>query len=273
MNFDCVDPEFERYKNIWYQNPDVLFNIIECLKYHETVFIRMEAPATIRCIKANAIPYLISNFKRYKFIEQPFNMYQSLGMFPNMPMFSFSINERREQQDQFNDNFLDYMKGYDLLLDIDNEDLRLAYSSAVLTKKIFDDYKLPYTCLFSGKKGFHFRIEYNLFPLALKKLTMEALCDLFKDFAYNFAKKHNIPDLDLGIYDLRRIAKTPYSIVYPYYFVALPLSDQQFNNFTFEMVSLPFLLEQNIHRRGLLTRIGDSENMIKLMNDCGVYIE
>lgn len=267
MQFEIINPKFQHYRELWYQNEDVLFNIIECLKYRETVLIRLESPTTIRCIKANAIQYLMMNFRRYKFFEQPYNLYQSLSIYPNMPMFSFMPNKRREQQDDFNDKYLDYMTGYDLLFDIDNEDLRLAYSTTYTIKTILDDNKIPYYLLFSGQKGFHIRVNYEDFSDELKQMPFEELCELFKNFAFDFQQKYNLPDLDISIFDLRRIAKTPYSVTYPYYFVALPLSDEQFNRFSFEMVSLPILLGKNMYNRGLLKRAGQKEALYKLIKE------
>lgn len=262
-----VDEQFERLKKLWYSHYNVKFELVRNLMYREAVFIKIaEKSAVIRCMKINATPYLDANIKRFKFNEETMNLYGSLGHFPNLPMFSFNMKDKRIQQDDFNKKFLDYMKGFDLLIDIDNEDLQLAYASAVKVKKIFDEYNVPLWLQYSGSKGFHCRIDYIDLPKYMKDMSWVELSEYYKRFAENLRMIEGIPDIDLSVFDLRRIAKTPYSVVYPYYFIALPLSDEEFNNFNLEMVSLPYNLNriEKIRKRGLLKRKGTSEGILQM---------
>jgi hypothetical protein len=56
----------------------------------------------------------------------------------------------------------------------------------------------------------------------------------------------------VGIYDLRRVFKVAYTLDYKTGNVALPLSDDQFNRFSWDMV-LPERIG-SVKQRGLLTR-------------------
>jgi hypothetical protein len=78
-----------------------------------------------------------------------------------------------------------------------------------------------------------------------------------------------VKDIDTTIFDLRRIKKVPYSVVYPYYRVALPLSDEQFDNFSLNDVFLPNLIEERefMKKRQLLTRKGNPNAILELMRD------
>jgi len=261
-----MDEEFESMRKLWYKNENILFNIIESTKYRETAFL---GEYCVRCMKVNAVRYLQKNFDRNRFFQKPFMIYFSLSKFPNIPMFSFNQQERREQQDEFNTNYLKFITGYDFLFDFDNPNLMLSYSTTYKVKKIFDERKIPYSLIFSGSKGFHIRVHYEDMCDELKSMSFPDLCLLFKTFAENFKLKEKLFDIDLGIFDLRRIAKVPYSIAYPFYFVALPLTDEQFENFSLKQVSLPYLLERTdkLYKRGILKRDGVKGNFKKLIDE------
>lgn len=256
---------FERMRRFWYHQPEILFNMVHQLKYRETVFIR--DGCVHRCIKANAVKFLEMNFERYHFHDEPFNVYSSLAWFPDMPMFSFNRQEKREQMDEFNQNFEGYINKYDFLMDIDNPKITQALKTFRLAKRKFDKAKVPYWCLFSGTKGFHIRVDWDDFPKRLKEMPAQELADLFKKFSENFSAINGLDDIDYSIYDLRRISKTPYSIVYPYYFIAMPLTGRQIADFDLKEMSLPYNMTRvhNFNRRGVLKRDGTAEGFDKLI--------
>lgn len=262
-----LDPKFEALRRTWYSNQLILYQIIENLKYKETVFLR--SGCVHRCIKANAIRFLEMNFDRYKFFKEPFNLYGSLAHYPDMPSFSFNRVEKRQEQDQFNLDYQDYMTKYDFLIDIDNPDLAHAL---VTLKKSMEHFKgVPYYTIFSGTKGFHIKVDYDDFPDEFKQMSFVDLCNLFKRFAENFSLVNNLTDIDYSIYDLRRIAKTPYSVVFPYYFVALPMSDDMIHNFELEEYSIKTCLSKvsEMRNRGVLKRQGTGEAFAKLIKKYG----
>lgn len=262
------DPKFEALRRVWYTNQSILYNIIECLKYRECVFIA-KGKGVIRCVKANAIRFLQMNFERYHFLEHPMNLYGSLSLFPSMPMFSFSRQEKRKEQDDFNIEYKQYLKGYDFLMDIDNPNIKSALRTLMTSQEHFQG--IPYYVLFSGTKGMHLKVDYEDMPQEFKDMPIPDLCDLFKRFAENFSLINNLPDVDYSIYDLRRIAKTPYSVVYPYYFIALPMSDEQITNFDLKEYSIKTQIQKipELRNRGLLKRPGTGEAFAKLINKYG----
>ncbi len=269
-----IIPELEKMSKIWYNTPAIAFELIASMKHRESVFIAKNRPTVQRMLKINAVRYMYMNFDRYKFYDEEFlyNVYSSVAHFPSLPMSSFKWEEKKEQVALFNANFIDYVKGYDLFIDLDNENPKLVYASTKRLKQIFDKYQLPYSLIFSGAKGFHINIEYKDLPEKLQQMKYKDLSILFKLFAYELKISEKIKDIDTSIYDLRRIRKTPYSIVYPFYYIALPLSNEQFDNFSFDMVFLPNLIDEatKFTHRGLLTRDGNNENLLKLMSDIAI---
>jgi len=263
------DPEWEKLKQEWYSHVCVKYEIIKNLMHRETAVIHVvNSKKTLRCLKINAVRYLEMNDSRYKLFEEPYNIYASLSKFPNLPVFSFSTYVKRQQQQQFNKEYKDYITEFDYLMDIDNEDISKARETCLEVKKIFDKFKVPYSVMFTGKKGFHIRVSYEDFPDWLKQKSWDEMSTILKTFSENIRLLNNLPDIDLAVYDLRRIAKIPYSVVYPYYFIALPLSDDQLENFTLEMVSLPVWMKkaETVKNRGMLKRKGKKEAFGNLLN-------
>lgn len=263
-------PELEDMSKLWYNSPSIAFNMIDSMKFRESVLIAKNRVAVQRMLKINAIRFMYKNFERYRFHgdEYLYNVFNSVAHFPQLPMTSFKAETKKDEMALFNANYGDYIKGYDLFIDLDNENMDLVYASTKKLKDLFDKYKLPYVLTYSGSKGFHLTIDYKDLPDQIKDLPYKDIAHLFKLFAYELKISEKIKDVDNSIYDLRRIKKTPYSVVYPYYRVALPLSDEQFNNFKVSDVFLPNLIEkvESFNHRGLLTREGTSEGLLKLMS-------
>jgi len=269
-------PELEKLKRLWYNTDSIAFEIINAIKYRETAFIPVNKQTNIanRYLKINAVRYLSKNFFRFGFFEtnKLYNLYNTISVLPNMPMFSFKPEEKKLEQKEFSENFEKYITKYDLFFDIDmeeGEDFNLVYSSTYRLKKLLDDYKIKYSLFFSGNKGFHLKVYYDDFPEQFKKISFDKLAYLFKTFAFTLKRFYKIPNLDLKIFDLKRLSKTAYSVVYPYYYVALPLTDEQFDNFSFNEVFLPNLIDKtdSMRQRGLLIRAGEPENLLSLMID------
>lgn len=263
-----MDAKFEEMRKKYYQEETVQFLLIESMKFREGAFIKLPTedkpnPATVRCVKASAVRFLRMNMQRFDFISQACQMYSSVARFSSMPVFSFNLAQRRKEQDDFNNNFWGYMDGYDFLADIDNPDLRIAYATAYRVKQIFDAAKVPYTIIFSGNKGFHIRVFYEDFSDDMKALPKQDLIDLLKKFAENFRAVNGLHSLDLSIFDGRRLGKAVYSLCYNDYLIALPLTDEQMENFKLEEMSLPYWLApenfKRLYKRGLLKREGKPE--------------
>lgn len=279
MSNSLIKPieEMEDMRKLWYHTDAVAFEMVKCMRYRESVFIANRHKAVQRMLKINAVRFLYKNFDRFHFFNDyyMYNVYHSVSHFPNMPMTSFKVEEKQKQQVEFNEKFDSFITGYDLFLDLDNPDFQLVYSSAKRLKNIFDKYQIPYNLIYSGKKGIHITVEYPNLPQELKRLKFDVLANLFKLFAYELKINRKIMDIDTSIFDLRRIKKVAYSVVYPFYRVALPLSDEQFDNFKLADVFLPNLIHKasQMRNRGLLTRKGTPDGLMRLMRDLALERE
>jgi hypothetical protein len=263
------EEKLEQLRANWYSSEPVMFEIVKCLKDRETTFI---GNFVMRNIKAHAIRYLESNMNRFHFLKDKMNLYNSLSMFYGMPMFSYNKEERKKQQLEWNEGFRNSMIGYDFLFDIDCDfNPKFSYATTWKVKEIFDRYNIRYYLLFSAGKnnGFHIRVSYEDFPEWMKKMDWDKLCDMIKRFAFRFKAIEGLEFIDDSIFDLRRVAKCPYSCVYPYFRIALPLSDEQFTNFDLNKMTLQYWTKhiEEIRNRGLLKREGDPENFGRLIKD------
>jgi len=266
-----------RYK--WYNSEPIQYQLIEGLKYHEGVFLKNVGGGGVRNLKINSVGFLIPNMKEWKFINGLYNLYQSLGTFPEMERASWNRIEYKKQKEDFRKNHMNQMKGYDFVFDIDRlqdeSDLTNCYNSAKKVKKFLDENKIIYYLIFSGQKGFHFRIDYNDFGKYLKSLSMPKIISILKLFSERVKYIERIPNIDLSIIDSRRFIKTPYSVVIPdpKYFpihefrIAMPLSDLQFEDFKIEnyLLSKQIYNINNLRNRGILKREGNPEGFSELV--------
>jgi hypothetical protein len=266
-------------RNEYYSDDSVLFEIVKCLGGRETVFLgkkNEEERITIRCIKAHSVKFLVENMKAFNFLKYDLNIYYSLAHLYNMPMFSFFLKERKEQQAVFNDNFLKYMMGFDFAIDFDNH----LYDEATKMNKIlptaqvledvktvvevFDDYKIPYSVRCSGS-GFHINIESKHFePLKINN-ELQLFASINKKLSDIFILQSICGSTKA--YDKRMIWKCPYSHDYKSGNVALPLSPEQVENFDFQMVKPETVIKNGIRDRGILERKGSSKGIMDFVRE------
>jgi len=123
----------------------------------------------VRCIKAHCSSYLLNNMKAFDFWNRKYNLYHSIYLFHDMPMFSYLPQRRREQQQDFFRNYDNYVEGVDFVMDFDgdknlpiDERVQAARNATIQVCKILDEYTVPYCVIFSGSKGFH--VEVRDFP-------------------------------------------------------------------------------------------------------------
>jgi hypothetical protein len=73
---------------------------------------------------------------------------------------------------------------------------------------------------------------------------------------------------DGSFYALRRIWKVAYSWDIKTDNIALPLTDHQFENFTFEIVKPDYVVKNiKLFKRGMLYRYGNTQNFDKLVKE------
>lgn len=262
-------------RNIWYENPEILYNIITICKEREIVFLaktkkeEKDIHYTVRNIFAHYINFLKSNFDAFHFYERPYNVYYSLATFKKINRFSFEPNMRKIQRTEFNLNAINNMSSFDFGLDFDAKDLEHWHDAWLDAKKIKDDldfFGVAYSIKFSGGKGFHIRIPYSSLPNHLKITSdindVDNIFIFLKTIAELMSVHYDLKTLDLGVFDPRRIWKCDYSITCDTGLVVFPLSDFQFENFNLNIVSPITVLKGGIRNRGILIRNNTTNNNI-----------
>jgi len=258
-----------------YYNTKVLFEVINKLKGKEVAFLSKNKAT--RCIKAHSYKFLLKNMAAFGFVKNPQNIYYSLANLKNMPMFSFSWEKRKKQQADFNKNFEHYVTSIDIGFDFDNHDktkegLDAAYNDTKTLKQVFDDYKLPYELKSSGS-GFHININ-GVHLLECGYYDVEQQLNIFVHMIHQIKEIFNLKTLDTSVTDIRRIWKAPYSLDIKSGNVALPLTDNQFDNFDSKILNPEYVLKNiKLFKRGNLERNRTkSENLKKFIKDY-VYFE
>ena len=240
---------------------------------------------------------------RYKFMQNKYNIYRSVAYLNGMPMHSFNPYIKKEQQMFMVQYFKDYVVDYDLVFDFDThfeleaekddkmviatlkelnidydvvskknkniyniskeDKFKIAYNEAKEFKKeILDYYKVPYSLKISGS-GIHFEIE-GKYANSVEDNPLQKV-KVFGMFANDIKTIFSFYSLDLSIYDLRRIWKVAYSYDIKTGNIALPLTDEQFNHFSFDMVKPDNI--GDVRNRGLLVRYANQDNYLEMQEN------
>jgi hypothetical protein len=165
----------DQLRREWYSRADVQQNIVPCICGREVAFmlpnsLRGESGNyPVRCIKAHCSSYLLNNMRAFDFFNRKYNLYHSIYLVRNMPMFSYLPQRRREQQQEFFKNYDNYVEGLDFVMDFDGDKnlpveqrVDAARIATMQVCRILDEYEVPYCVIFSGSKGFH--VEVRDFP-------------------------------------------------------------------------------------------------------------
>lgn len=252
----------------------VLFEMIKALKHRELSFIspKPEKKLAIRYLVALTVEYLKKHLNWISFNEKFANMYMSVAVLKDIPVFSYNLAERLndEKYKDFNKNYVQHIIGSDLFFDFDGkEDYELCLSEFKTMKKILDEFKVPYWAMSSSKKGFHIHIPFEFMPSGKTEESIKILASVL----YNISGIYSFKTLDLSISDHKRLCKLPYSPVIDGS-VCLPLNDYQIENFRPDMIEIDNVLRLiKIFNRGLLVRkfgLTDEElskNVAKFLED------
>ena len=233
-------------------------------------------------------------------INKP-NLYRGVATLKNIPNFTFNPKIRSsETMPWFIGDFNKEIKCYDLFFDFDDsyekedktvikgswDDVRACVRDL---KDYFDEYNIPYSLIFSGNKGFQIIISGEL--LEIEKIERGNIFP-HKTIQENIKKMLDLKFLDLSNNGVNsRLCKVPYSLVlrgedkkenggslvnHPEekMNIALPLSDEQFENFKIEDMNCynVFAKVKGIKDRGMLERFSNlsiekkRENLAEFIN-------
>lgn len=235
----------------YYNYPFIKFQIFPLCKNREVFFKGEDNKIHIRPLAIYSMDGVSFNVNRF-FPNRKYHFFASVAKvdfnrFGNPPS---DLKDLAGYRKRFHEEFENFVTGYDFVIDIDHEDLKKAHEIAFDIKQIYDKYKLPYYLIFSGKKGFHFRIDWDdiqteLSPFEFKEKTKILAENIANSIGYKFQQ-----DID-SIYDLKRVLRVPYSVHPVTNKIALPLTDAQFEYFQPVNHSL-----ENIFRTVLLKNRG-----------------
>lgn len=279
MMFDMDEEQRDKIleeRKKWYNLTYVNFEIVKCLNDRELCFLSAkseERKFPVRYLMAFSINYLKKHMERFGFLKNLMNMYHSVSVLKDLPIFSYNPRKRKEdyRYKEFNENYEDYVVGYNLFIDLDSKgDWKKALQDTLEIKKIFDEYRVPYYILSSSLKGgFHVHIPSEYMP---KKNIHELIAEI-NEVVYNIRGIYSLESIDTSIFDIKRVCKVPYSLSSDGG-VCLPLSDEMLKIFTPEMIKTENVLKKiMIKNRGLLLRTHNldkdtlKKNVLKLFED------
>jgi hypothetical protein len=238
------------FYNEYYRNTEILFELIKQLKGKE--FILFDGKTAIRGLKAHYIKMLEYYFGIYGVGSYYYpNLYISVANFMNMPSFSDNLKTRNEELRIFRGSFENFVTGYDYLLDIDllnKDDFKETYNEALILFQYFKKY-IPFSIRFSGN-GFHIIIDNKYFSFLNKNEVIDFQKFFTSSLLYSFKKqKIDLKCVDWKIISKRRMYKLPYSLDIKSNHICYPLTEDEFLNFDYNLVTYPF--KENIKNRGV----------------------
>lgn len=279
---DYTNKDFSKVYDEYYADERVLKAITDNLLNRETTFMGFSRDTTKeyvwRCIKAHNPTYLKNNFTGFNFFSRFYNIYHSVAILKNMPVFTFNMQMRMEQQNQFNQNFMSYVTGFDYVVDFDADKITkdnlyskepkdAFWREVQIVKHCFDKGGVPYTMKASSNEGFHLVVDDKYFVGGLQEKLQFGMI-LTKELKHLFG----LETPDLTIYNFRRVWKVPYSLDIRTGAVALPINEEEFNKVRNDNSLLipENVLKMDLVNRGMLERPFNYKLFVKFMEDMEV---
>lgn len=246
----------------YYDKSYVKFGIMQSCKNREVACI--PKARAFKIVSSNSLDTILK-FVNWK--TKPVKIYRSVAKLKEIPMFTFNPKLRSSETGPwFRNDFDNLIYEYDLFLDfdVDKESIQAEIPKALQEVKevleVFNQFKVPYYVQFSGNKGFQILIDGQYMPeprmekgaVQPAKLVQERLKQLL-DLKYLDLSNNGVGN---------RLCKIPYSLCPTMedqseeeMNVALPLSDEQIENFNIADMKLKRIYESvNLYNRGVLER-------------------
>src|SRR3990167_8477270 len=239
----------------WYEKKYIKFLLLESLKDRELAFLGTNN-CNVRALRGKCLYDLETAFKLVNWGKNKPNMYRSVAKIKNIPNFTFNPKQRSSQTILWYENEFDKdIYEYDIFGDFDGNDeteLMQVLEEVKELKVYLDNYQVPYYIQASGKKGFHLFIPGEYIPI--EKIDNGVIYP-HKTILENIKEMFSFKYMDLAHAGVgNKLCKVPYSLVGEN--VVLPLSDEQINNFSPEMIRIDKVLNNiPLIRRGVLERL------------------
>lgn len=238
----------------YYSHTFVRFEILKQLRGKEFACLdKIEHKGNIRYMNALNYDYLLLYFAKLRLVTRNLTFYHSVANLKNLPRINFNLKTRMKEDDyiNFDKNFEQNMTGFDFFLDFDcKENFEIGYKEVKEFKSVLEELQVPYYILNSSARGFHIVIPTEFF----NEENIPENVKLFNKIGNNIKIIYGFESLDTSIWDSHRLKKLPYSYVEDGT-IALPLNDDQFNNYSIEKVKCKNVLKNVILKnRGLLLR-------------------
>ena len=247
----------------WYNRVEVIYELVKCMGARESALLGKANP--VRCMKIHNIEAMKSNFNAFHFLERPYNLYISLAKLNGMPCFCYRPDERKKQQQVFNDEFTRYLYGYDWGNDFDNKgNFNKLKKEVFVFVEVLREFKVTHYIKSSGN-GLHVIVPWEVIApfYDLPRENEELIQDL-EDMGMRMKDIYTLPLLDTSVYQLRRIWKCPYSFDIKSGNIALPISYEELKKAKEGFNSCENAAKLDIRNRGLMVWQGEPEGFKKL---------
>ncbi len=195
----------EQKLELYYNDINNQIKIATQLKNKETIFLNKQG-MIIRGIKADSINYLLKNMDYYRFYKNKYNLYNSIAIFRNFPVFSWKKDHRKKQYDIWTGQkkYLPNITDYSFYMDFDNKDdnFELCKNETMQVSDYLNSKKVKHIIIFSGS-GFHIKAE--MVKDQKNPETTREVCKRIMD-------KFLLKTPDTSIYRWQGIIKTLWSV-------------------------------------------------------------
>lgn len=183
------------------------------------------------------------------------NLYRGVASIKDIPKFTFNPKTRSSETNPwYRKEYNNHIIKYDLFFDWDKEE-KDSWEDIIkdvkTLKDYLDEYKVPYVLIFSGNKGFQILISGDY--IDIEKIEKGNVFP-HKTIVENIKNMLDLKFLDLSGNGVNsKLCKIPYGLVGDN--VALPLTDEQLDNFKIENMNVNYILSNvKLIRRGNLER-------------------
>lgn len=175
-------------------------------------------------------------------VDFPYNFFESHSVL-DVAKFGGKVSlfgdDRKRLREEFKKDYSKYLKGFDVVFDIDSKNLdkNESYVHARKLRDVLASMKLPFSLNFSGSKGFHLRIPADLVAEAAPELANflragenDENAQAFFANLLAFAESHGV-EADVGAYSgrSRSLIRVQWSVHQATGSVVKPLTDEEFD--------------------------------------------